>query len=92
MLLEENLQARIRGNILMALSNRFRMACTCNRQQSEMATGCTNSLRRYGRSGLAVLGDLYKTQVYMIAERLNELEEKDVIPSNVFLGTVSEGT
>ena len=81
---EENLQARIRGNILMALSNKFGWLVLVTGNKSEMATGYSTL---YGdmAGGLAVLKDLYKTQVYMIAERLNELEEKDVIPSNVFL-------
>jgi len=80
---EENLQARIRGMILMALSNKFGWFVLTTGNKSEMATGYSTL---YGdmAGGLAVLKDLYKTQVYKIAERINELERKSVIPLNVF--------
>ena len=67
---EENLQARIRGMILMALSNKFNRLLLSTGNKSEMAVGyCT----LYGdmNGGLAVLGDVPKTMVYDIARELN---------------------
>lgn len=67
---EENLQARIRGMILMALSNKFDRLLLSTGNKSEMAVGyCT----LYGdmNGGLAVLGDVPKTMVYEIARELN---------------------
>lgn len=67
---EENLQARIRGLILMALSNKFSRLLLSTGNKSEMAVGyCT----LYGdmNGGLAVLGDVPKTMVYEIARELN---------------------
>ncbi|AFK07840.1 NAD+ synthetase [Mesotoga prima MesG1.Ag.4.2] len=80
---EENLQARIRGMILMALSNKFGWLVLITGNKSEMATGYATL---YGdmAGGFAVLKDLYKTQVYRIAERINELAKRDMIPRNVF--------
>lgn len=68
---EENLQARIRGLMLMALSNKFNRLLLSTGNKSEMAVGyCT----LYGdmNGGLAVLGDVPKTMVYEIAHGLNE--------------------
>jgi NAD+ synthetase len=68
---EENIQARIRGNILMALSNKFGALVLSTGNKSEMAVGyCT----LYGdmAGGLAVLSDVPKTLVYGIARHLNE--------------------
>ncbi len=67
---EENLQARIRGLLLMALSNKFNRLLLSTGNKSEMAVGyCT----LYGdmNGGLAVLGDVPKTMVYDIAGELN---------------------
>jgi len=67
---EENLQARIRGMVLMALSNKFNRLLLSTGNKSEMAVGyCT----LYGdmNGGLAVLGDVPKTMVYDIARELN---------------------
>ena len=69
-LAEENLQARIRGNLLMALSNKFGWLVLSTGNKSEMAVGyCT----LYGdmSGGLSVLGDVLKTQVYMLADWVN---------------------
>jgi NAD+ synthase (glutamine-hydrolysing) len=77
---EENIQARIRGNILMALSNRFGHLVLSTGNKSELATGyCT----LYGdmSGGLAVISDLYKGEVYDIARYLNT--EMEVIPENI---------
>jgi NAD+ synthase (glutamine-hydrolysing) len=76
---EENLQARIRGNLLMALSNKFGHLLLTTGNKSEMAVGyCT----LYGDmcGGLAVISDLPKTWVYALAEYMNRHAE--VIPRN----------
>ncbi len=77
---EENIQARIRGNILMALSNRFGHLVLSTGNKSELATGyCT----LYGdmSGGLAVISDLYKGQVYDLARYLNTTGQ--VIPERI---------
>lgn len=74
---EENLQARIRGNLLMALSNKFGHLLLTTGNKSEMAVGyCT----LYGDmcGGLAVIADLPKTWVYQLAEYMNR--DGEVIP------------
>jgi NAD+ synthase (glutamine-hydrolysing) len=74
---EENLQARIRGNFLMALSNKFGSMVLSTGNKSEMAVGyCT----LYGdmAGGLALLSDVPKTMVYALAERINQ--ERELIP------------
>jgi len=73
----ENVQARIRGNILMAWSNRTGAMVLSTGNKSELAVGyCT----LYGdmAGGLALLGDVYKTMVYRVAERING--EHEIIP------------
>ena len=77
---EENLQARIRGTILMALSNKYGSIVLTTGNKSEMATGyCT----LYGdmAGGLAVLKDISKTMVYRLCEYRNSLSM--VIPERV---------
>lgn len=76
---EENLQARIRGNLLMALSNKFGHLLLTTGNKSEMAVGYSTL---YGDmcGGLAVIADLPKTWVYQLAEHLNR--EAEVIPQN----------
>jgi NAD+ synthase (glutamine-hydrolysing) len=74
---EENLQARIRGTLLMALSNKFGHLVLATGNKSELATGyCT----LYGDmcGGLAPIGDLTKQNVYRLARRLNKNGE--IIP------------
>jgi NAD+ synthase (glutamine-hydrolysing) len=74
---EENLQARIRGNFLMALSNKFGSMVLSTGNKSEMAVGyCT----LYGdmAGGLALLSDVPKTMVYALAESINR--ERELIP------------
>ena len=69
---EENIQARIRGNILMSLSNKFGHLLLTTGNKSEIATGyCT----LYGDmcGGLAVISDVPKTMVYQLAEYINTL-------------------
>ncbi|TXT50482.1 MAG: NAD+ synthase (glutamine-hydrolysing) [Spirochaetes bacterium] len=71
-LAEENLQARIRGNILMAWSNKFGCLLLTTGNKSEIAAGyCT----LYGDmcGAIAVIGDLYKTEVYALSRHLNAL-------------------
>lgn len=74
---EENIQARIRGGLLMALSNKFGNILLNTSNKSEMAVGYGTL---YGdlAGGLSVLGDVYKTQVYALAEFVNR--EKEIIP------------
>jgi NAD+ synthase (glutamine-hydrolysing) len=76
-LAEENLQPRIRGSLLMAMSNKFGGLVLTTGNKSEMATGyCT----LYGDmvGALAVIGDLYKTEVYALSRWINR--EREIIP------------
>ncbi len=77
---EENIQARIRGNILMAYSNKFKYILLNTSNKSEAAVGYGTL---YGDmcGGLSVLGDVYKTQVYELAAYTNR--EKEIIPKNI---------
>jgi NAD+ synthase (glutamine-hydrolysing) len=80
---EENIQARIRGNILMALSNKFSWIVLTTGNKSEMSVGyCT----LYGdmAGGYAVLKDVPKTLVYELTKYKNKKEGKTVIPKRVF--------
>jgi NAD+ synthase (glutamine-hydrolysing) len=77
---EENIQARIRGNILMALSNKFGHLVLSTGNKSELAVGyCT----LYGdmSGGLSVISDVPKTMVYELAYHLNE--KSPVIPQEI---------
>ncbi|MDX1618229.1 MAG: NAD+ synthase, partial [Balneolaceae bacterium] len=80
---EENLQSRIRGALLMAISNKFGHILLNTGNKSELATGfCT----LYGdmNGGLAVISDLYKTEVYELARWLNEFHYgREMIPEAV---------
>ena len=78
-LAEENLQARIRGNLLMALSNRFGSLVLTTGNKSEMATGYATL---YGdmAGGFAVLKDVFKTLVYELARWRNAQDTRPVIP------------
>lgn len=77
---EENLQSRIRGLYLMALSNKFGYLLLTTGNKSEIATGYATL---YGDmcGALAVIGDLYKTDVYRVAEIINRDEE--IIPREI---------
>jgi NAD+ synthase (glutamine-hydrolysing) len=79
---EENIQARIRGNILMALSNKFGWLVLATGNKSEMATGYTTL---YGdmAGGFAVIKDVPKTMVYELARYRNAVEWWELIPSTV---------
>ena len=76
---EENIQARIRGMLLMAFSNKFGSILLNTTNKSEMAVGYGTL---YGDlcGGLAVLADVYKTQVYELSHYINRNEE--IIPQN----------
>ena len=77
---EENIQARIRGVLLMALSNKFGYILLNTSNKSEVAVGYSTL---YGdmNGGLSVLGDVYKTQVFELARYINR--EKEIIPENI---------
>jgi NAD+ synthase (glutamine-hydrolysing) len=79
---EENIQARVRGNILMALSNKFGWLVLTTGNKSEMATGYTTL---YGdmAGGFAVIKDVPKTIVYELARYRNQLAGKELIPSSI---------
>jgi NAD+ synthase (glutamine-hydrolysing) len=77
---EENIQARIRATLLMALSNKFGNILLNTSNKSETAVGY-GTLYGDMSGGLSVLGDVYKTDVYLLARHLNS--EKEVIPENI---------
>ena len=77
---EENIQARIRGTLLMALSNKFGNILLNTSNKSETAVGY-GTLYGDMSGGLSVLGDVYKTDVYLLALYLNQ--EQEVIPANI---------
>lgn len=77
---EENLQARIRGMLLMAVSNKFGNILLNTSNKSEAAVGY-GTLYGDMAGGLAVLGDVYKTEVYELAHYINKDEE--IIPINI---------
>ncbi len=76
---EENIQARVRGVLLMALSNKFKYVLLNTSNKSEAAVGYGTL---YGDmcGGISVLGDVYKTQVYQLAQYINK--DGEVIPQN----------
>jgi NAD+ synthase (glutamine-hydrolysing) len=80
---EENLQARIRGNYLMALSNKFGWLVLTTGNKSEISVGYTTL---YGdmAGGFAVIKDVPKTLVYQLAEHANRRAGREVIPRAVF--------
>lgn len=77
---EENIQARTRGNLLMAVANKFGYILLNTSNKSELATGY-GTLYGDMAGGLSVLGDVYKMQVYALAKYLNKDDE--VIPVNI---------
>ena len=79
---EENIQARIRGNLLMALSNKRGALLLTTGNKSELAVGyCT----LYGdmSGGLGVIADVPKTMVYRVSQWLNDRERRAVIPTAI---------
>jgi NAD+ synthase (glutamine-hydrolysing) len=79
-LAEENIQARTRGNLLMAVANKFGYILLNTSNKSELATGY-GTLYGDMAGGLSVLGDVYKMQVYALAKYINR--EKEIIPLNI---------
>jgi NAD+ synthase (glutamine-hydrolysing) len=79
---EENLQARIRGNVVMALSNKFGWLVLATGNKSEMSVGYATL---YGdmAGGFAVLKDVYKTQVYRLVRWRNEEAGRELVPASV---------
>lgn len=77
---EENLQARIRGTLLMALSNKHGYILLNTSNKSELAVGYGTL---YGDmcGGLSVIGDVYKTEVYELAHFINR--SRNIIPQNI---------
>lgn len=78
----ENLQARIRGSILMSLSNQFGLLVLTTGNKSETAVGYTTL---YGDTagGFAVIKDVFKTLVYKLARHINEKAGSGIIPADV---------
>ncbi|HEX7903051.1 MAG TPA: NAD(+) synthase, partial [Chitinophagaceae bacterium] len=79
-LAEENIQARTRGNLLMAIANKFGYILLNTSNKSELATGY-GTLYGDMAGGLGVLGDCYKMQVYALAKYINR--SKEIIPNNI---------
>jgi NAD+ synthase (glutamine-hydrolysing) len=79
---EENLQARIRGNIVMAFSNKFGWIALATGNKSEMSVGYATL---YGdmAGGFAVIKDVPKTLVYRICRYVNETEGREIVPDSV---------
>ncbi len=77
---EENMQSRIRGNMLMAYSNKFGHILLNTSNKSEAAVGY-GTLYGDMAGGISVLGDVYKTDVYRLAQYINR--EKEIIPVNI---------
>ena len=77
---EENIQSRSRGNLLMAIANKFGYILLNTSNKSELATGY-GTLYGDMAGGLSVLGDLYKMQVYALAHYINQDEE--IIPASI---------
>ncbi len=79
---EENIQARIRGTLLMALSNKFGNILLNTSNKSECAVGY-GTLYGDMNGGLSVLGDIYKTEVFELAKYINR--NKEIIPVNTIV-------
>ncbi len=76
---EENIQARIRGNLLMAISNKFGNILLNTTNKSEMSVGYGTL---YGdlSGGISVIGDVYKTEIFELAHFINK--DKEIIPNH----------
>lgn len=81
---EENLQARIRGNLLMAASNKFGWIVLTTGNKSEMATGYATL---YGdmAGGFAVIKDVPKTLVTAVSRHVNVLAGREIIPQSIIV-------
>src|SRR6266511_1457906 len=81
-LTEENLQARIRGTLLMALSNKFGWLVVATGNKSELSVGYSTL---YGdlAGGFALIKDVFKTDVFRLARHLNERGGRELIPRSI---------
>ena len=77
---EENIQSRTRGNLLMAIANKFGYILLNTSNKSELATGY-GTLYGDMAGGLSVLGDCYKMQIFALAKFINR--DKEIIPNNI---------
>ncbi len=77
---EENIQSRTRGNLLMAIANKFGYILLNTSNKSELATGY-GTLYGDMAGGLGVLGDCYKVQIYELCNFINR--DKEIIPINI---------
>jgi NAD+ synthase (glutamine-hydrolysing) len=77
---EENIQSRTRGNLLMAIANKFGYILLNTSNKSELATGY-GTLYGDMAGGIGVLGDCYKLQIYALAKYINR--DKEIIPINI---------
>ena len=79
---EENIQARVRGLLVMALSNKFGWLALATGNKSELSVGYATL---YGdmAGGFALLKDVYKTDVFRLAKHLNERAGREVIPQSI---------
>ncbi|MEP6711567.1 MAG: NAD+ synthase [Ferruginibacter sp.] len=77
---EENIQSRTRGNLLMAIANKFNYILLNTSNKSELSTGY-GTLYGDMAGGLGVLGDCYKLQIYVLAKYINRNEK--LIPENI---------
>ncbi|HEX4518210.1 MAG TPA: NAD+ synthase [Gaiellaceae bacterium] len=81
-LTEENLQARVRGTLLMALSNKFGWLVIATGNKSELSVGYSTL---YGdlAGGFALIKDVYKTDVFRLSRALNERAGRELIPQSI---------
>lgn len=81
---EQNLQARIRGNILMAYANKFGSLVLATGNKSELAVGYSTL---YGDmvGGFALIKDLFKTKVYSLSRNINDQAGYELIPRNILV-------
>ncbi|HYK45048.1 MAG TPA: NAD+ synthase, partial [Parafilimonas sp.] len=77
---EENIQSRTRGNLLMAIANKFGYILLNTSNKSELATGY-GTLYGDMAGGLSILGDCYKLQIYELAKYINR--NKEIIPATI---------
>ena len=77
---EENMQSRTRGNLLMAIANKFGYILLNTSNKSELATGY-GTLYGDMAGGISILGDCYKTQVYALAQYINR--QTEIIPTHI---------
>ena len=79
---EENIQARSRGNLLMAMANKFAYILLNTSNKSELAVGY-GTLYGDMAGGISVIGDVYKMQAYKLCEYINEKAGREIIPLNI---------